>query len=184
MGTYTSLRGVVKVKKEYYEFARNIVENGWGNNLDQMKKDYPFIVKHLKTQRGNSIPNDDKLQDPFEEEQAYFKKKFKDGRFYFSADLKNYRDKLTNVKPIESFIQHILENISEDILLLETNCEDHSDVLQYDFSDEVINQIGIQNYTNEGNEMINFFEENSSTRKENDIFKEYKEKNGLYVFTN
>ena len=46
MGTYTSLRGVVKVKKEYYEFARNIVENGWGNNLDQMKKDYPFIVKH------------------------------------------------------------------------------------------------------------------------------------------
>lgn len=89
------------------------------------------------------------------------------------------------MQPIDSFFKNILENITEEIIVLETTCEDYSTVFQYGFSNEIINQIEILNYTNQDNEpssFLNKWEGSEEDYEINDIFKEYKEENGLDIF--
>ena len=185
MGMYTSLRGIVKVKPEYFNLIQNILENGWCREKWQETEEYSFVDEYLKTEGRVSILHFDNLQDPFDEEQDFFQSKFEDGNFYFSTDLKNYRDYSSNMQPIDSFFKNILEKITEEIIVLETTCEDYSTVFQYGFSNEIINQIEILNYTNQDNEpssFLNKWEGSEEVYEINDIFKEYKEENGLDIF--
>ncbi|EOH32493.1 hypothetical protein SQS_03239 [Enterococcus faecalis EnGen0225] len=174
MGMYTSLRGAVKVKQEYIKLVQSIVDNGWTNDTAQ----YPFVNEYLRTERSDFIPCGNELQYPFQKEQEFFNKKYENGIFYFSADLKNYTDEVTNTQPIDSFIKNIIENICKEILLLETVYEGHSTVYQYGFSNEVINEIKVLNYTNKEIESFLYLDIDD----EKDIFKEYKSNNNLMVF--
>ncbi|MBO0455781.1 hypothetical protein JZO77_03385 [Enterococcus hulanensis] len=181
MGMYTSLRGVVEVKPECYELTQQIVESRWSVQTNPEIEEYPFVSEYLKTERSDWIPNGKELQYPFEDEQDFFKSKFEEGKFYFSSDLTNYCDSSTGLKPIESFMKNILENISERILVLETCYEVYPTVYQYGFSKKVVNQIEILNYTNK-EKLSNPFFYQEDDDPDNDIFKEYKEKNGLRIF--
>lgn len=175
---YTSIRGVVKVKCDYVEFAKQFTNHWKGSKKEELENQYSFVREYFKTERSDSIPNGNDLQWQFEDEKEYFTQRVEDDIFYFSSDLKNYYDDETGLTPIESFLTNILEVIVEEICLLETAYEEYETVNQYDFSKDIINTIEVSNVTNSEKEY--FY--GTVPEDDKDIFEEYKVKNSLRVF--
>ena len=141
--TYTSIRGVVKVKGEYLKIADEFSKNALSG------QETSFVKEYLKSFRSNSIPNNNELQRVFRNEESFFDNRVEKDILYFKSDLKNYIDRNTGLTPVESFFKNILENIAEEILLLEENSEDYMSVIQYSFSlekDPKIIKVNVSNY--------------------------------------
>ncbi len=175
MGTYTSIRGVVKVKGEYLKIADEFSKNKLSG------QETSFVKEYLNTFRNNSIPNNNELQRVFRNEESFFDNRMEKDILYFKSDLKNYIDHNTGLTPVESFFKNMLENIAQEILLLEVNSEDYMSVNQYSFSNEKdpkIKKVNLTNYENEDyNSLIP-----PSEPQENDYFREFKKVNNLQIF--
>lgn len=133
MGNYTSMVGAVRIKTEFKELANHFATYMY----EELKKDeesYPFVKEFFQTERADWIPNNNPLDKWFFDE-TFFKNHMDGDVWYFSSNLKNYKDKQTGLSPIESFFANILENIATEIFLLEIASDDFDGVCQYAFSD-------------------------------------------------
>lgn len=175
LGTYTSIRGVVKVKGKHLKIAEEFSKNKLS------EQETSFVKEHLKTLRSDSIPNNNELQRVFRYEESFFDNRVEKDILYFKSNLKNYIDHDTGLTPVESFFKNILENIAEEILLLEENSEDYMSVNQYSFSLEErpkIKKVNVTNYENEDYSSLI----PPSEPQENDFFREFKKNNNLQIF--
>lgn len=183
MGTYTSLAGAVRIKKEYTDlvskFANYEYSDYMENETKRNEEKYLFVKEFFKTDHADWIPNNNPLSTYFDEE--FFKNRFEDGIWYFSSDLKNYEDETTGLSPIQSFFENILENVAEEILLLETSSDYRSAIAQYNFSDDrkiiQINYIDLERNTTPTYGWMAEDEEDII-----DAFESYKRKNKLDVY--
>lgn len=66
LGTYTSIRGVVKVKGEYLKIADEFSKNKLSG------QETSFVKEYLNTFRSDSIPNNNELQRVFRNEESFF----------------------------------------------------------------------------------------------------------------
>lgn len=177
MSSYTSIRGVVKLKEEFISIAEHIANADY--HLISGK--YIFINEYLRTARSTFIPSMNDLQPVFKYESDFFNPRVENDLLFFRSDLKNYIDDSTGLSPIDSFLINIIEIISDEILLLELN-NDHNDIVsQFNFSDKTTNKIELVNTTNKDNDFsyLGFAVEDDDNE---DIFEEFKLANGLRVF--
>lgn len=94
MRTYTSIRGVVKVKGEYLKIADEFSKNALSG------QETSFVKEYLKSFRSNSIPNNNELQRVFRNEESFFDNRVEKDILYFKSDLKNYIDRNTGLTPV------------------------------------------------------------------------------------
>lgn len=189
MGTFTSLRGVVEVSPKYLEIAQRFTLYFREDEFASLMVDYPFISEYFKTENTLCIPNDNDLNDVFRHEQEFFRNRLEGNIFYFRSDLKNQVDEMTGLSPVQSFFENILQNISTNILLLETQIDVSRSVDQYNFSTGSPRKIERLNTTNTDKDSIfegypqKWTEDEIKDIMDDDIFEKYKVQNNLEVFS-
>lgn len=183
MGMYTSMRGAVILKREFINVINTLIS---GNTSDSeyynLINQYDFLKTWEEVERGSIYMLGGELsQFPLVEKEEIFKHRLVGDTWYFTSCIKDYMDKHIGKSPFDVFLEDVLPNIVEEILILETASEgeQESGFRQW-FIDSETNKIA--------SNFIHFNEwgyafEAYRIRTNKDIFEVFKKAHGLRSWT-